>query len=282
MTGLCSWCTIDSMSTSTLSLRSIFLLPNPAGFLWEMDRRSKLGDIDNHVAKMTELGRKSRQDKDLFDHSLKVLENAISHESDGADVVLRAAAFLHDVGKPATRRVIPDRGVTFDSHEVVGARIIKPSLFKGGFSKTEVAQITELIRLHMRSHGFTRGDKKMWNDSAVRRLMNDVSSEGQLNRLIVIFRSDVTSKHASKRASVQRQVDRLVAEMDRIRAADRRSAMRPAIDGNKVMKILGIGPGPELGRVMRFLNSDEGILLSEGEAINMIVEKFDFDKNMSR
>jgi len=269
------------MSTSALSLRSIFLLPNPAGFLREMDRRSKLGDIDNHVAQMAELGRKSRQDKDLFDHSLKVLENAISHENDSADVVLRAAAFLHDVGKPATRRVVPGRGVTFDGHEVVGSRIIKPSLFKGGFSKTEVTQITELIRLHMRSHGFTRGDKKMWNDSAVRRLMNEVSSEKQLKRLVIIFRSDVTSKHASKRAAVQRQVDRLVTEMDRIRAADNRSAMRPAIDGNRVMEILGIGPGPELGKVMRLLNSDEGILLNEDEAINMIVEKFDSSKNVS-
>jgi polynucleotide adenylyltransferase/metal dependent phosphohydrolase len=246
-----------------------------------MDRRSKLGDIDNHVAQMAELGRKSRQDKDLFDHSLKVLENAISHENDSADVVLRAAAFLHDVGKPATRRVVPGRGVTFDGHEVVGSRIIKPSLFKGGFSKTEVTQITELIRLHMRSHGFTRGDKKMWNDSAVRRLMNEVSSEKQLKRLVIIFRSDVTSKHASKRAAVQRQGDRLVTEMDRIRAADNRSAMRPAIDGNRVMEILGIGPGPELGKVMRLLNSDEGILLNEDEAINMIVEKFDSSKNVS-
>ena len=269
------------MSTSTLSLRSIFLLPNPVGLLREMDRRGQLNDIDNHIARMSELGRNSRQDKDLFDHSLKVLENAISHENDGADAVLRAAAFLHDVGKPATRRVIPDRGVTFDGHEVVGARIIKPSLFKGGFSSAEVKQITELIRLHMRSHGFTREDKKMWNDSAVRRLMNEVSSKEQMERLTIIFRSDVTSKHASKRVAVQRQVDRMVAEMDRIRVADKRSAMRPAIDGNRVMEILGIGPGPELGKVMKFLNSDEGILLSEDEAISMITEKFGYSKSMS-
>ena len=99
--------------------------------------------------------------------------------------------------------------------------------------------------------------------------------------LTIIFRSDVTSKHASKRAAVQRQVDRLVDEMDRIRAVDSRSAMRPALDGNKVMEILGIGPGPELGKVMRFLNSDEGILLNEDEAINMIVEKFGSGKNVS-
>lgn len=275
------WYRIGSMSASLLNLKSIFLLPNPVGFLREMDRRNQLIDVDKHIAQMAETGRNSRQDKDLFDHSLKVLMNAISYESDGADVVLRAAAFLHDVGKPATRRVVPSRGVTFDGHEVVGARIIKRSLFKGGFSKVEVTQITELIRLHMRSHGFTRGDKKMWNDSAVRRLMNEVSSDEQLDRLTIIFRSDVTSKHASKRAAVQRQVDRLVDEMDRIRAVDSRSAMRPALDGNKVMEILGIDPGPALGRVMKFLNSDEGILLSEDEAINMIVEKFGSSKNVS-
>lgn len=276
------WCKIGYMSTSSLSLRNIFHLPNPVGFLREMDRRGQLNSIDHHIAQMAELGRNSRQDKDLFDHSLKVLENAISHENDSADVVLRAAAFLHDVGKPATRRVVPGRGVTFDGHEVVGARIIKPSLFKGGFSSAEIKQITELIRMHMRSHGFTRGDKKMWKDSAIRRLMNEVSNDEQLNRLVIIFRSDVTSKHASKRTAVQRQVDRLVDEMGRIRAADRRSAMRPAIDGNKVMEILGISPGPALGKVMKFLNSDEGILLSEGEAINMIVEKFGSSKNTSK
>ena len=270
------------MSTSSLSLRNIFHLPNPVGFLREMDRCNQLSDIDIHVAKMAELGRNSRQDKDLFDHSLKVLENAISRENDGADVVLRVAAFLHDVGKPATRRVVPGRGVTFDGHEVVGARIIKPSLAKGGFSKTEVTQITELIRLHMRSHDFTRGDKKMWNDSAVRRLMNEVSNDEQLNRLVIIFRSDVTSKHASKRAAVQRQVDRLVDEMGRIRAVDSRSAMRPAIDGNRVMEILGIGPGPKLGKVMKFLNSDEGILLNEEEAVSVVTERFSSGKNMSK
>lgn len=270
------------MSTSSLSLRSNFNLPNPVGFLREMDRRNQLKDINNHVAKMAELGRNSRQDKDLFDHSLRVLENAISYESDGADVVLRAAAFLHDVGKPATRRVVSGRGVTFDGHEAVGARIIKPSLFKGGFSKTEVNQIAELIRLHMRSHGFTRGDKKMWNDSAVRRLMNEVSSKEQMERLTIIFRSDVTSKHASKRVAVQRQVDRMVAEMDRIRDVDNRRAMRPAINGNRVMEILGIGPGPELGKVMKFLNSDEGIRLNEDEAVSAVTERFGSDKNMRK
>lgn len=276
------WCRIGSMSASLLNLKSIFLLPNPVGFLREMDHRGQLSSIDHHIARMAELGRNSRQDKDLFDHSLKVLENAISHENDGADAVLRAAAFLHDVGKPATRRVVSGRGVTFDGHEVVGARLIKPSLFKGGFSSAEVKQITELIRLHMRSHGFTRGDKKMWNDSAVRRLMNEVSNNEQLNRLVIIFRSDVTSKHASKRAAVQRRVDRLVDEMGRIRAVDSSSAMRPAIDGNRVMEILGIGPGPELGEVMRFLNSDEGIHLNEGEAVSVVTERFGSDKNMSK
>lgn len=210
--------------------------------------------------------------KDNLVHSIRVLELAVEGETDGPDIVLRTAALFHDIGKPRTRRFGGHKSVTFDGHEVVGAALVRRILPRHGYNRSEVDEIAELVRLHMRSHGFEENGS--WTDSAVRRLMHDVSSDDQMRRLVVIFRSDCTTRHHNVRSRILRHIDTLEEEMDRVRSEDERKAARPALNGHDVMNLLGMEPGRALGRVMRFLNSDEGVVLSREEAEREIRQRF--------
>lgn len=209
--------------------------------------------------------------KDNLEHSLRVLQNAIDRETDGLDIVLRTAALFHDIGKPATRKFGARKSVTFDGHEYVGATIVRKRLPKHGYSKAEVKEIALLVALHMRSHGFAEVD---WTDSAVRRLITDVGNADTLARLVIIFYADSTTKHANKLAQLHAGVDALVVELDRVVALDARKALRPALDGNEVMDLFSLAPGKELGAIMKFLNSDDGVHLSRDEALAVIRERF--------
>ena len=262
-----------SKERKTMTLRKILSEGHPDVFLARQVERGSIYVVSPYLAALRMKGNGGAH-KDVLNHSIKVLGNAISHEDDGVDVVLRAAALLHDVGKPATRRI--SRGkATFKCHDAVGARMIPEVLDGHGFSSREVKQIAELVRLHMRSHGFRDKGRQVWSESAVRRFMSNLpKDEDQVRRLFIIFKSDTTSKHKSKRDLVVRAVEALEAEMGRVSAKDTREAMRPALDGNEVMKMTGLTPGPELGRIMKFLNSDEGVCLSRAEAVDAIWYNF--------
>lgn len=209
--------------------------------------------------------------KDNLDHSIKVLENAIARETNGPDLILRTAALLHDMGKPATRKLGTKKSVSFDGHEAVGANMAKKVLSRHGYSKNEIKEISLIIRLHMRSHGFDEGD---WTDSGVRRLMNDAGSEATLQRLVIVFYADATTANMNKLRAHHASIDKLRSEIERVREVDERKALRPALNGNEVMEMFNLKPGRELGAIMKFLNSDEGIVLSKDEAIELIREKF--------
>lgn len=255
-----------------MMLREILMMDDPVSFLREVDADGRLGRVAPLVnaLKMTPLA--GVRHKDNLDHSLKVLGNAIAREMDGPDLVLRAAALLHDIGKPATRKKGGNKTVTFDGHEVVGARIVRDRLYREGFNREETEQVAQLVREHMRSHAFREdGD---WTDSAVRRLLHDVNDADQMQRLVVIFYSDVTTRYDHKREAIHRQVDNLLEVMAKVRADDARAALRPAINGNEVMDYFGLTPGPELGRIMKFLNSDEGVHLNREDALVAVVQKF--------
>lgn len=130
------------------------------------------------------------------------------------------------------------------------------------------SSVRTMIRLHMRSHGF---DGKKWNDSAVRRLMRDAGSEENLNMLSLIFKSDCTTKNEKRKMRREKNVDSLVTFAEEVLALDKRKSLRPTIDGNEVMDITGLSQGRELGLIMKFLNSDEGIVLNRSEAINAVI-----------
>ena len=209
--------------------------------------------------------------KDNLEHSIRVLERAIEREPAGADLVLRTAALFHDVGKPATRKFGRPGEVTFQNHAEAGAKMLKKILKRHGYTLEERAQIEQLVSLHMRAYGFGEAE---WSDSGVRRLATDAGSQEALDRLIIIFYSDLTTKNDRKRLAVERGIARLETALARVRAADARKALRPALDGHELMELTGLRPGKELGSLMKFLNRDEMVGLPRDEALAALREAF--------
>jgi poly(A) polymerase len=185
--------------------------------------------------------------KDVYEHTLAVVENAMTLETDGPDFVLRFAALLHDIGKPATKEVHGDGTVTFHHHDVVGGRMTRQRMRELRFDKTTTADVDQLVRMHLRFHTYKLG----WTDSAVRRYVRDA---GHLyGRLNALTRADVTTGNPKKAARIQRRVDELEARVIELREQEGVEAMRPPIDGNAIMAHLGLQPGPAVGEAWRFL-----------------------------
>jgi poly(A) polymerase len=183
---------------------------------------------------------------------------------------MRTAALFHDIGKPDTRAFGKKGVVTFTNHELVGAKMVRRILPRHGYSKAETDEVARLVFLHMRSHTFKSG----WTESAVRRLSTDAGSHKQLERLIVVFYSDATTKFDKKKADIHANVSSLAEELARVKAKDARAALRPALNGNEVAEFLNLAPGPELGKAMKLLNSDENIGLDREASYALLKNKF--------
>ncbi|CAN7460483.1 CCA tRNA nucleotidyltransferase [Microbacterium sp. LjRoot45] len=201
--------------------------------------------------------------KDVYEHSLTVLRQAIElertrHPEAGPDVTLRLAALLHDIGKPATRRLEPGGGVSFHHHDVKGARLARKRLNALRFDAATITSVTQLIEQHLRFFGYAEG---VWTDSAVRRYVRDAGPE--LERLHILTRADVTTRNKRKAATLRAAYDDIERRIAELAAQEQLDAMRPALDGNRIQEVLGIRPGPEVGQAYRFLldlRLDEGIL----------------------
>jgi poly(A) polymerase len=188
------------------------------------------------------------QHKDVYVHSLTVLDQAIALEDGPPDLALRLAALLHDIGKPATRRHEPGGGVSFHHHEVVGAKLVRSRLRALKYPKDVVEDVARLTLLHLRFHGYGRGE---WTDSAVRRYVTDAGP--LLDRLHKLVRSDCTTRNRRRAAALARSYEALEERITRIQAEEDLRAIRPDLDGNEIMRILGLPPGPLVGEAWRYL-----------------------------
>jgi poly(A) polymerase len=192
--------------------------------------------------------------KDVYEHSLIVLEQAIALENGpdgpvpGPDLVLRLAAILHDIGKPATRRFEGGGGVSFHHHEMVGAKLTAKRLKALRFDKDTIAQVAKLVELHLRFHGYGDG---AWTDSAVRRYVADAGP--LLERLHKLTRSDCTTRNKRKAARLAGAYDDLESRIERLRGEEELDAVRPDLDGNQIMEILAIPAGRDVGLAWKFL-----------------------------
>ncbi|HOW00111.1 MAG TPA: CCA tRNA nucleotidyltransferase [Rhodoglobus sp.] len=199
--------------------------------------------------------------KDVYEHSLTVLRQAIDLEKSrghSVDLVLRLAALLHDIGKPSTRRIEGGGVVTFHHHDVVGAKLAAKRLKALRFDNDTVASVARLIELHLRFFGYTDG---AWTDSAVRRYVRDAGD--QLERLHILTRADVTTRNRRKADRLGFAYDDLEERIAAIAEAEGIAAVRPDLDGEQIMAILGLAPGREVGEAYRFLldlRLDEGPL----------------------
>ncbi|MEU4214771.1 CCA tRNA nucleotidyltransferase [Actinoplanes sp. NPDC026623] len=189
------------------------------------------------------------QHKDVYEHTLIVVSNAIRLEGDaGPDFVLRMAALMHDIGKPATKAVGRDGRVSFHHHEVVGARLTRQRMKAMRFPKDVTSEVVELVALHLRFYGYGRGE---WTDSAVRRYVTDAGE--LLPRLHKLTRSDCTTRNKRKAAALSADYDALEERISRIEAEEDLARVRPDLDGNAIMELLGVPPGPIVGQAWRFL-----------------------------
>jgi len=189
------------------------------------------------------------QHKDVYVHSLVVMEQAIDRELPGEpDLVLRMAALLHDIGKPRTRRLEADGRVSFHHHEVVGAKMTRARMRALKYPKVVIDETAQLVYLHLRFHGYGNGE---WSDSAVRRYVTDAGP--LLDRLHRLVRSDCTTRNKRRAAALQRSYDSLEERIAVLREQEQLDAIRPDLDGNQIMKLLDIPPGPLVGKAYKHM-----------------------------
>ena len=188
--------------------------------------------------------------KDVYEHSITVLEQAISHEDrlGGPNLIIRLAALLHDIGKPKTRNLIPGGGVSFHHHEIVGARLTKSRLKALRFDGDTIEQVETLVALHLRFHGYGDGE---WTDSAVRRYVRDAGD--LLVHLHVLTRADCTTRNAKKAERLAKTYDALEARIAKLMEEEELSKIRPDLDGAQVMQLLGIKPSAAVGKALDYL-----------------------------
>lgn len=199
--------------------------------------------------------------KDVYQHSLTVVDQTIALEKSYGlenDLVLRLAALLHDIGKPATRRLEAGGAVTFHHHDMVGAKLAKKRLTALRFDNDTIKAVARLVELHLRFFGYS---DQQWSDSAVRRYVRD--AEDQLNRLHILTRADVTTRNQRKADRLAHAYDDLEKRIAQLREQEQVDAIRPELDGQQIMELLGIKPGREVGEAYNFLlelRLDEGAL----------------------
>ncbi|HEV7742015.1 MAG TPA: CCA tRNA nucleotidyltransferase [Pseudolysinimonas sp.] len=199
--------------------------------------------------------------KDVYEHSLTALDRAIVLERERGHpptLVLRLAVLLHDIGKPETRKIEPDGSVTFHHHDVLGAKLAARRLRELRFDNDTVKAVAELIRLHLRFFGYSEG---RWSDSAVRRYVRDAGD--LLEWLHILSRADVTTRNQRKSGALAAAYDDLEARIAALAEEEELAAIRPDLDGEQIMAILGLKPGREVGDAYRFLMElrlDEGAL----------------------
>jgi poly(A) polymerase len=203
--------------------------------------------------------------KDVYEHSLTVLQQAIELERErghqpSPDLVLRLASLLHDIGKPATRR-FERGGVTFHHHDVVGAKLAKKRLRELRFDNDTVKRVARLIELHLRFFGYS---DQQWTDSAVRRYVRDAGDE--LEQLHILTRADVTTRNRRKAERLDHAYDDIERRIAELAEAEELAAVRPELDGEQIMRILEIAPGPLVGKAYKYLlevRLDEGPIGAE-------------------
>lgn len=189
--------------------------------------------------------------KDVYEHTLTVVQQAIDYEKDyglEGDFVLRFAALMHDIGKPATRRLEPGGGVSFYHHDVVGAKLTKKRMQELRFDNDTIKAVCRLIELHLRFFGYS---DQSWTDSAIRRYVRDAGD--QLLRLHALTRADVTTRNQRKAERLAHAYDDLEQRIKVIAQQEELDAIRPDLSGEDIMRILDLKPSKDVGLAYNYL-----------------------------
>jgi poly(A) polymerase len=240
-------------------LDKMIMVDVPSKALWYVVRTGLADEFLPELPAMALEQDPIHRHKDVLAHTLAVVDKTSKNR------LLRLAALFHDVGKPRTR-AITDGGVSFHHHEVVGARMTRVRMEALRYPSAEVDTVVRLVELHLRFHTYRLG----WTDRAVRRYVRDAGQH--LDMLNELTRSDCTTRNAAKARALARRMDELEARITELRAQEELDAIRPDLTGNQVMDLLGISPGPAVGRALSYLlelRLDEGPLGEEEAAARL-------------
>jgi poly(A) polymerase len=229
-------------------LTKLVLAPHPRRGLQLLVETGLIEHCLPEIGRLKETVDEHRRHKDVYAHTLTVLEQAMSLEQGPPDLVLRLAALLHDIGKPKTKSIGPGGKVSFHHHEVVGRDMTRARLSDLRFPKDVVDEVSRLVELHLRFHGYAHGE---WTDSAVRRYVRDAGP--LLDRLHKLTRSDCTTRNAAKARALATAYDSLEQQIAELAEQEDLERLRPDLDGNEIMAILDIPPGPAVGAAYRHL-----------------------------
>lgn len=250
MKNMCGRISIISAERVRDELTKIIMSPNPRIGITTLVETGIAELVLPEIPKLQLEIDEHHHHKDVYEHTLTVLEQAIAHENrlGGANLVIRLAALMHDVGKPKTRALIAGGGVSFHHHEVVGARLTKERLKTLRFDGNTVDDVATLVALHLRFHGYGDGE---WTDSAVRRYVRDAGE--LLTHLHVLTRADCTTRNKRKAESLTLTYQSLEERIDELMEKEELSKIRPDLDGEEVMRLLQLKPSRAVGDAMDFL-----------------------------
>jgi len=268
---------IVSAERITSELTKLMLTPDPALGVDVLVQTEVAEQVLPEVSSLRMEADEHHRHKDVYQHSLTVLRQAIELEPlyglEG-DLIVRLAALLHDIGKPKTRSLLPDGRVAFHLHEVKGAKMTRRRLAALRFPNDVIRDVSRLVELHLRFHGYGEGaagsdrggaggsfpPEPAWTDAAVRRYVRDAGP--LLPRLHVLTRADCTTRNRAKAARLARAYDGLERRIAELSEQEELARIRPELDGNAIMRILGIPPGPVVGKAYDYLLE---LRISEGE-----------------
>jgi poly(A) polymerase len=251
MTEMAPRLEIVSAERITAELTKLMLTPDPATGIDLLVATGVADQILPDISRLRMEVDEHHRHKDVYQHSLTVLRQAIALEPRyglSGDLVVRLAAILHDIGKPRTRTSLPGGRVAFHHHEVVGAKMTHKRLMALRFPNDIVRDVSTLVELHLRFHGYGEGE---WTDAAVRRYVHDAGP--LLDRLHVLTRADCTTRNLRKAERLARAYDSLEDRIAKLREQEELDAIRPDLDGNEIMELLGLRPGPAVGKARDFM-----------------------------
>jgi len=254
MTAMSSRLVIVSAERIRAELERLVVSPLPRRGLELLAYTGVADVVLPELSRLQETVDEHRRHKDVYEHTLTVLEQAIALETGpdgpvpGPDFVLRFAALMHDIGKPATRHFEPGGNVSFHHHEMVGAKMTRARMKVLRFDNQTTKDVSKLVELHLRFHGY--GEAK-WTDSAVRRYVADAGP--LLERLHRLTRADCTTRNQRKAIRLAAAYDDLEDRIALLREDEELRAIRPELDGTQIMEILGVPAGPVVGRAYKYL-----------------------------
>jgi poly(A) polymerase len=259
---------IVSMERVRNELDKLMTADTPSAGLWFLIDTGLIDQFFPEIPAMRLEQDPIHRHKDVLTHTLAVVENVRPDAHPGFDFrITRLAALFHDIGKPKTRGFKNGKGVTFHHHEVVGARMTRDRMRALKYSNEDVEAVTELVNLHLRFHTYQMG----WTDSAVRRYVRDAGD--LLAELNVLTRCDCTTRNEKKAAVLARRMDELEERIAHLAEREELAALRPEIDGSRVMEILGVPAGPVVGAALEFLmeiRMEEGLIGEEAAAARLV------------